>query len=55
MSGKADIIEHNDDVNVTSICQEFDAQVKIDTEKACDVFDEETEKAAKLMMIPMVN
>ena len=45
VSGKEDIIEHNDVVKVSSICEDFDADVKIDTEKACDVSDEETEKS----------
>ena len=45
VSRKADIIEHNDVVKVLSICQDFDADVKIDTEKACVVSDEETEKS----------
>ena len=43
--GKADIVEHNDVVKVSSICQDSIADVKIDTEKACDVSDEETEKS----------
>eukprot|EP00090_Calanus_glacialis_P019440 TRINITY_DN29871_c0_g1_i1.p1 TRINITY_DN29871_c0_g1~~TRINITY_DN29871_c0_g1_i1.p1 ORF type:complete len:125 (-),score=43.58 TRINITY_DN29871_c0_g1_i1:96-470(-) len=45
VSRKADIIEHNDVVKVSSICQDSIADVKIDTEKACDVSDEETEKS----------
>ena len=43
MSGKVDVIEHND-VKVTSICEDFDADVKIETGEACDLSDEETEK-----------
>ena len=45
VSGKANIIEHNDVVKVTSICQDFDADEKIETEKVCAVSDEETEKS----------
>ena len=45
MSRKADIIEHNDVVKVSSICQDLDADVKIDTEKASEVADEETEES----------
>ena len=43
MSGKVDVIQHSD-VKVTSICDDFDADVKIDTGEACDLSDEETEK-----------
>ena len=43
VSGKVDVIEHND-VKVNSICEDFDADVKIETGEACDLSDEETEK-----------
>ena len=45
LSDEADIIEHRDVVKVASICQDFDADMKIDTEEACDVSDEETDKS----------
>ena len=45
VSGKADVIEHNDEVKVTSICSDFDTDAKMNNDEACHVSDDETEKS----------
>ena len=45
MSGKAERVDHNDIIKVAEKCQDFDSDIKIETEKGCDASDDDSGKS----------
>ena len=53
MSGKAEMVDHNDIIKVAEKCQDFDSDIKIETEKVCDASDDDSGKSR--LMTPIEN
>merc|ERR1711892_591310 len=45
VSGKVEMVDHEDIIKVTEKCQDFDSDIKIETEKVCDASDDDSGKS----------